>query len=132
MCFCDIKLCFDLLTASQLSNLVHNQNASIKQRGDSKAEADEEVAAAVDDAAAVDAASAAAAVDAAAAAPAMLPETCRHDEVEERWVSWFSLSYHPIHVCDIDPCSLRTVRSTDLRNGGGYRSFPNSFPLIRP
>ena len=87
VCFCDIKLCFDLLTASQLSNLVHNQNASIKQRGDSKAEADEEVAAAVDDAAAVDAASAAAAVDAAAAAPAMLPETFRHDEVEERWVS---------------------------------------------
>ena len=109
-----------------MSNLVHNQNASIKQRGDSKAEADEEVAAAVD------AASAAAAVDAAAAAPAMLPETCRHDEVEERWVSWFSLSYHPIHVCDIDPCSRRTVRSTDLRNGGGYRSFPRSFPLIRP
>ena len=79
--FCDVNLCFDLLTASQLSNLVHNQNASIKQRGDSKAEADEEVAAAVDNA------SAAAAVDAAAAAPAMLPETCRHDEVEERWVS---------------------------------------------
>ena len=87
MCFCDIKLCFDLLTASQLSNLVHNQNASIKQRGDSKAEADEEVAAAIDADATVDADSAAKAVDAAAAAPAVLPETFRHDEVEESWVS---------------------------------------------
>ena len=63
----------------QSSNLVHNQNASIKQRDSSQAEADEEV---------VDAADAtAAAADAAAAAPAMLPETFRHDEVEESWVS---------------------------------------------